>query len=252
MNTLQSCVSERLKTRLKEVRSQSIVGRCKASNQAVIRGMDRGKQRGYPYQMHDKTEHPREARKSPAGHPRDAPRRIEAQKGVKVDARHRIKRSSEGWTEESKGGTLTKGGQKTEHPREARGSMQGIGPGGHPRDAPKQIEVKELPLPRHGGLMPGIEPNGHPRDEPTGMNPPLPKHGKRLFIQASLFWQNEYGKNRQCQGKFLVDSGCTGPYSILSSLWLTSCPGCVGKRLCRSETPMVPLSRMQGPSTRLH
>jgi hypothetical protein len=39
---------------------------------------------------------------------------------------------------------------------------------------------------------------------------PLPKHSKRLFIQALLFWQNEYGNNRQCQGKFLVDSGCTG------------------------------------------
>jgi hypothetical protein len=26
---------------------------------------------------------------------------------------------------------------------------------------------------------------------------PLPKHGKRLFIQASLFRQNEYGRNRQ-------------------------------------------------------
>jgi hypothetical protein len=39
---------------------------------------------------------------------------------------------------------------------------------------------------------------------------PLPKHGKWLFIEASIFWQNEYGKNRHCQGKFLVDSGCTG------------------------------------------
>jgi predicted nuclease of restriction endonuclease-like RecB superfamily len=39
---------------------------------------------------------------------------------------------------------------------------------------------------------------------------PLPKHGKRLFIEASIFWQNEYGKNRHCQGKFLVDSECTG------------------------------------------
>jgi hypothetical protein len=39
---------------------------------------------------------------------------------------------------------------------------------------------------------------------------PLPKHGKRLFIEASIFGQNEYGKNRHCQGKFLVDSGCTG------------------------------------------
>jgi hypothetical protein len=59
-------------------------GRCKASNQAVIRGMDRGKQRGYPYQMHDKTEHPREARRSmrgiePSGDPKDAPRKA---KGV--------------------------------------------------------------------------------------------------------------------------------------------------------------------------
>jgi hypothetical protein len=27
---------------------------------------------------------------------------------------------------------------------------------------------------------------------------PLPKHGRRLFIEASIFWQNEYGKNRHC------------------------------------------------------
>jgi hypothetical protein len=39
---------------------------------------------------------------------------------------------------------------------------------------------------------------------------PLPKHGKRLFIKAILHWENEYGKNRQCEGTFLVDSGCTG------------------------------------------
>jgi hypothetical protein len=66
---------------------------------------------------------------------------------------------------------------------------------------------------KHSKLMPGIDPNGHPRDAPKQIEveeAPLPKHGKRLFIQASLFWQNEYGKNRQCQGKFLVDSGCTG------------------------------------------
>jgi hypothetical protein len=71
----------------------------------------------------------------------------------------------------------SQGGQKSKHSK----SMPGIN--GHPRDAPKQIEVQDAPL---------------------------PKHGKRLFIQASLFWQNEYGKNCQCQGKFLVDSGCTG------------------------------------------
>jgi hypothetical protein len=39
---------------------------------------------------------------------------------------------------------------------------------------------------------------------------PLPQHGKCLFIEASIFWQNEYGKNRHGQGRFLVDSGCTG------------------------------------------
>jgi hypothetical protein len=61
--------------------------------------------------------------------------------------------------------------------------MLGIGPAGHPRDAPRQIEAKDAPL---------------------------LKHGKRLFIQASLFWQSEYGRNRQCQGKFLIESGCTG------------------------------------------
>jgi hypothetical protein len=38
---------------------------------------------------------------------------------------------------------------------------------------------------------------------------PLPQHGKRLVIEASIFWQNEYGKNQHCQGRFLVDSGCT-------------------------------------------
>jgi hypothetical protein len=79
--------------------------------------------------------------------------------------------------------------------------MQGFEPRGHPRDAP--MEAKEVPLPKHGetkhpGSMLGIGPDGHPSDVPKEMDAPLPKHGKRLFIQASLFWQNEYGKNRQC------------------------------------------------------
>jgi hypothetical protein len=38
----------------------------------------------------------------------------------------------------------------------------------------------------------------------------LPTHGKRLFIQATLHWENKYSKNRQRGGNFLVDSGCTG------------------------------------------
>jgi hypothetical protein len=64
-----------------------------------------------------------------------------------------------------KGEDSPQGGQKlkhgkTEHPREARRSMQGIDANDHPRDAPKQIEVQDAPL---------------------------PKHGKRLFIQALLF-----------------------------------------------------------------
>jgi hypothetical protein len=66
--------------------------------------------------------------------------------------------------------------------------------------------------------MLGIKPGDHARDAPTeakdspteAKDAPLPKHSKRLFIQASQFWQNQYGKNRQCQGKFLVNSGCTG------------------------------------------
>jgi hypothetical protein len=34
-----------------------------------------------------------------------------------------------------------------------------------------------------------------PEKREEAKDAPLPKHGKRLFIQASLFWQNEYGKN---------------------------------------------------------
>jgi hypothetical protein len=54
-------------------------------------------------------------------------------------------------------------------------------------------EPAEAPLPKH---------------EKT--EAPLPKHGKRLFIKAILHWVTEHGKNRQCEGTFLVDSGCTG------------------------------------------
>jgi hypothetical protein len=54
-------------------------------------------------------------------------------------------------------------------------------------------EPAEAPLPKHGKT-----------------EAPLPKHGKRLFIRAILHWVNEHGKNRQCEGIFLVDSGCTG------------------------------------------
>jgi hypothetical protein len=48
------------------------------------------------------------------------------------------------------------------------------------------------------------------KDEGELADAPLPKHGKRLFIRAILHWVNEYGQNRQCEGNFLVDSGCTG------------------------------------------
>jgi hypothetical protein len=47
-----------------------------------------------------------------------------------------------------------------------------------------------------------------PKHEKT--EAPLPKHGKRLFIKAILHWVTEHGKNRQCEGTFLMDSGCTG------------------------------------------
>jgi hypothetical protein len=64
---------------------------------------------------------------------------------------------------------------------------------------------------KHSKSMLGIELGGHLKNAPTeAKDAPLPKHGKRLFIQALLFWKNQYSKNRQCQGKFLIDSGCTG------------------------------------------
>jgi hypothetical protein len=54
------------------------------------------------------------------------------------------------------------------------------------------------------------EPVEAPLPKQSKTEAPLPKHGKRLFIRAILHWVNEYGKNRQCEGNFLVDSGCTG------------------------------------------
>jgi hypothetical protein len=54
------------------------------------------------------------------------------------------------------------------------------------------------------------EPVDAPLPKQSKTEAPLPKHGKRLFIRAILHWVNEYGKNRQCEGNFLVDSGCTG------------------------------------------
>jgi hypothetical protein len=85
------------------------------------------KAKGAPFPKQIKTERPREACNSLADHSRDASRRMEAQ--------------------------------------EAQGSMPGIEPTGHPRDAP--TEAKEAPSPKHGetkhpGWMPGIAPDGHP------------------------------------------------------------------------------------------
>jgi hypothetical protein len=63
----------------------------------------------------------------------------------------------------------------------------------YPTKRKAEGETAEAPLPKH---------------EKT--EAPLPKHGKRLFIKAIFHWVNEYGKSRQCEGTFLVDSGCTG------------------------------------------
>jgi hypothetical protein len=67
---------------------------------------------------------------------------------------------------------------KTEHPREARRSMQGIEPNGHPRDAPKQKEA-------HRSML-GIEQSGHPRDAPReAKGAPLPKQIKTEHLREA-------------------------------------------------------------------
>jgi hypothetical protein len=129
----------------------------------------------------------------PGGHPRDAPRQIEACKPMLG---------------------IEPGGHPRDAPRqieaqEARKSMLGIKPDGHPRDAPRK--AKGAPLPKHGKTehprdarksMLGIEPAGHPRDashQVEAKDASLPKQGKRLFVQASMFWRNEmHGGHTQC------------------------------------------------------
>ena len=39
----------------------------------------------------------------------------------------------------------------------------------------------------------------------------LPKHGRRLFIEAKMAWSDQYGRKKNTKGIFMVDSGCTGP-----------------------------------------
>jgi hypothetical protein len=84
------------------------------------------------------------------------------------------------------------GSQKSKHSK----SMLGIKPGDHPSDAPRRAKgtpYQGMVETKHPGSTPGIESGGHPKDAPMeAKDAPLPRHGKRLFIQASLFWQNEY------------------------------------------------------------
>jgi hypothetical protein len=125
-------------------------GRCKASKQAVIRGMHRGKQRGQaPLPKQIKTEHPREARKLPAGHPRDAPRRIEAQEARRSMQGVEPSGHPRDGQRKAKGAPLQKQ-VKVEHPREVRNS-----PAGHPSDAPRRMEAQEAPKvdARHQNVM---------------------------------------------------------------------------------------------------
>jgi hypothetical protein len=109
-------------------------------------------------------------------------------------------------------------GKPEGEPAEARLPKHGK-PEGEPAEArlPKhgkpEGELAEARLPKYG------KPEGEPAEAPLPNHEktetPLPKHGKRLFIRANLHWENEYGKNRQREGNFLVDSGCTG--AILNS-----------------------------------
>jgi hypothetical protein len=98
-----------------------------------------GKAKGYPYQMHDKTEHPREARRSmqgiePNSHPRDAPKQKEAHRSMRGIEPSGDPRDA---PREVKGAPLLRQ-VKVEHPREARNS-----PAGHPRDAPRRMKAQE-------------------------------------------------------------------------------------------------------------
>jgi hypothetical protein len=171
--------------------------------------------KGAPLPKQIKTEHLREARRSPAGHPRDAPKQIEAQ--------------------------------------EVRRSMPGIGPG----DAP--TEAKEAALPYQSMVKPSILGRcqaSHPMVIRGMYRRRWMHHCQSIVSGCSsrhrCFGRTSTARTVSARASFSSTQDARGPYSIRSLLWLTSCPGCVGKRLCRSEMPMAPPSRMQGPNTRLH
>jgi hypothetical protein len=160
--------------------------------------MHRGKQRGAPLPKQIKTEHPREARKSPAGHPRDAPRRIEAQEARRSMQGVEPSGHPRDGPRKAKGAPLQKQ-VKVEHPREARNS-----PAGHPSDAPRRMEAQEAHKvdARHRTRrsskgcteaersarsaylrsLPGIRPGGHPRGAPRKQR----KHPYQSLAKPSI------------------------------------------------------------------
>ncbi len=47
---------------------------------------------------------------------------------------------------------------------------------------------------------------------PTKKSKPRPpKHGQRLFFEATVFWLDQYGRKKGDNVKLLLDCGCTGP-----------------------------------------
>jgi hypothetical protein len=66
------------------------------------------------------------------------------------------------------------------------------------------------------------------------------------------FGRNEYGKNRQCQGKFLVNSGSTGAILNAEFVMAHKLPWVRRKTPVQVGNADGTPSRMQGPNTRLH
>ena len=54
--------------------------------------------------------------------------------------------------------------------------------------------------------------------------PSLPKHAKRMFIQAKLSWTDQYGRHKTHEARLLLDCGCSGPILNKDFVWKTKVP----------------------------
>lgn len=70
-----------------------------------------------------------------------------------------------------------------------------------------------------------------------------PQHARRLFLQADLSWRDQYGQTKTVKGKFLLDSGCTGPLLNKDFVWNQKVPW------IRRDEPISVLSADGQPMT---